>query len=93
MCDFFDSSHKKAVKRGKEAAWLTRRGFDGLYSPGECACLVDDLYPCGERGEGCRPGYKGDCTDDCEHEGAGEGNWHVSPDKPGEASGSQAGTD
>lgn len=25
-----------------------KNGFDGLYNPGECACLVDDLAPCDE---------------------------------------------
>ena len=64
-----------------EARQLRKAGYDGLYYPGECACLVDDLYPCGERQDGCRPGYNGDCTDECEHEGAGKGNWHISPVK------------
>lgn len=66
----------------REGAWLRNRGYDGLYAAGECACLSDDLYPCGERPDECRPGYKGDCSDACTHEGAGEGNWHISPDKP-----------
>ncbi len=66
----------------REGAWLRNRGYDGLYYPGECACLVDDLYPCGERNDGCKSGYKGDCDDDCEHEGSGAGEWHISADKP-----------
>lgn len=53
-----------------EARQLKRAGYDGLYFPGECACLVEDLYPCGERQEGCRPGFKKPC--DCyEHD------WHI----------------
>ena len=70
----------RVIRKGREAErdWLTRRGFDGLYFPGECACEADDLYPCGERHEDCEPGYKGNCTDACTHEGAGEGGWHIS---------------
>lgn len=64
-----------------EARQLRKAGYDGLYSPGECACLIEDLYPCGERHKDCRPGYKGNCTDECEHEGAGEGNWHISAER------------
>lgn len=77
------SEKQRLWKPGRnEAAKLRAHGFDGLYSPGECACLVDDLYPCGKRQDDCTPGYKGDCDDTCEHEAAGEGNWHVSPEKP-----------
>lgn len=64
-----------------EARQLRKAGYDGLYAPGQCACLVDDLYPCGERGPDCQPGYKGACTPDCTHEGAGDGAWHISPTK------------
>lgn len=77
---FQDKSHERAVRRGKEANWLTRRGFDGLYSPGECACKVDDLYPCGER-QDCTPGHLRPCPSDC-----GEHDWHIGqavpPDEP-----------
>ena len=41
--------------------WLKESGFDGLYYPGECACLVGDLAPCGLSEEDtcdCLPGYK-----------------------------------
>ncbi len=77
------SNQKSHWRPGRdEARQLRKAGYDGLYHPGECACEVDDLYPCGERHPDCRPGYKGPCTDDCEHEGAGEGNWHISPTKP-----------
>lgn len=47
-------------------AKLQVEGYDALYYPGECACSVDDLAPCGycdrEEGEdyinGCKGGYK-----------------------------------
>ena len=39
--------------------YLKEKGFDGLYNPGECACKIDDLFPC--YGDGsvleCMPGY------------------------------------
>jgi len=44
----------KVIRRGAEAEaeWLTKHGFDGLYTPNdECGCFVGDLYPCGERGD------------------------------------------
>lgn len=44
---------------------LEAGGFSGLYSPGNCACELADLAPCGEcrLGEGdfingCLPGYR-----------------------------------
>lgn len=33
--------------------WLTANGFDGLFRPGQCGCLLDDLMPCGEPGTEC----------------------------------------
>ncbi len=33
-------------------------GFDGLYDPGECACLLDDLMPCDDPQMSCTAGYK-----------------------------------
>lgn len=37
--------------------YLVVAGYDGLWNPdGECACLRDDLAPCGEMSEECRPG-------------------------------------
>jgi len=51
---------------------LQAEGFDGLYIPGECACAVSDLMPCGEPTPECRAGYKG-----------GEGDeFHIGPTKP-----------
>ena len=38
--------------------YLRENKFDGLYVPGECAC-VDDLFPCDGDGSilDCEPGY------------------------------------
>lgn len=74
---FVDMSHARAVVRGREAGWLKRHGFDGLYNAdGPCACEVDDLYPCGERGD-CRPGVKTTFTSG-ESCGCGAGcDWHI----------------
>ena len=35
--------------------------FDGLFYPSECACLVEDLMPCGEPHIECEAGYKSTC--------------------------------
>lgn len=57
-------------------ASLTKEGYDGLTSPEhDCACLLDDLMPCG--GEGameCIAGHKvAGCSAEC-----GEGcDFHV----------------
>jgi len=74
MSGFVNRGHKRAFQQEREAAWLTRRGFDGLYFPGECACKVDDLYPCGERQDGCTPGVVKPCPLDCQ-----EHDWHIGP--------------
>jgi len=44
---------------------LQEHQFDGLYVPGECGCLKEDLAPCGscdpdDAGwiNDCKPGYK-----------------------------------
>jgi len=42
----------------KSAKWLKAHGYDGLYAPGEpCGCWLGDLVPCGEKDNGCKPGY------------------------------------
>jgi len=56
-------------------SFLTDNDFDGLYNPGECACLKDDLFPCGEPSEWCEAGYKAPC--DC-----GDHDWHVQLERP-----------
>jgi len=48
---------------------LSARGFDGLYNPGVCACLIGDLMPCGEISPDCLPGVRkngtcDNCTED-----------------------------
>ncbi len=58
-------------------AQLIAGGYDGLYCPGECACLVDDLAPCDEINSACEAGYREDCDEDCTHEGAGDTGWHL----------------
>ncbi len=53
--------------------YLEENGFDGLYEPGECACEINDLFPCGEGSlVHCKPGYKGPC--DC-----GDHDFHIGP--------------
>lgn len=59
-------------------AHLESNGFDGLYSPSECACKVDDLAPCGGLKEDCEPGYLQAC--DC-----GDHDWHIGDEKPATA--------
>ena len=40
-------------------AYLAANGFDGLCAEGgECACLADDLAPCGEIQGDCFAGFK-----------------------------------
>jgi hypothetical protein len=58
--------------------YLKQAGFDGLYLPGECACKIDDLFPCGEITDDCLPGYLSPC--DC-----GEHDWHIDKHKIGES--------
>ncbi len=55
--------------------YLRAHGYDGLFARGECACLVDDLMPCGETLRDCSPGYHKPC--DC-----GDHVFHITADKP-----------
>lgn len=74
---FIDRSHFKAFKSGRESQWLAKRGFDGLYSSGECACENRNLYPCGER-QDCKPGMKLPCDPEtCAADG--HCDWHIGP--------------
>ena len=42
---------------------LKELGADGLCMPDiECGCGLGDLYPCGEMGDLCRPGYRQTCS-------------------------------
>ena len=54
-------------------------GWDGLYNPECCACLVDDLMPCGEPSLECSAGYRQDgCQEWC-----GEGcDFHIVSTRP-----------
>ena len=56
--------------------YLKEHGYDGLHSPYDCACEVDDLAPCCGDMEDCEPGYKVpcDCGDGC--------NFHMVAQKP-----------
>ena len=53
------------------AEWLEKNGYDGLYSPGECSCLISDLMPCDEACCECMAGFKVDCPgpDECPADG------------------------
>jgi len=49
-------------------AFLKTNGYDGLYEPGECACLIGDLMPCSsESALHCLPGYKSEAPEDSEY--------------------------
>jgi len=37
--------------------YLIEKGYDGLYSAGNCACKIDDLIPCQDSCENCCAGY------------------------------------
>jgi len=55
---------------------LVRHKFDGLYNEKEgCACLPDDLAPCGNDPWPCHPGYKTPCTCNDGHD------FHISPER------------
>ena len=73
-------SRRNPTIREMVAAHLAANGFDGLWQcGGECACEVDDLFPCGEPGEECLAGYLAPCT-------CGQGcGYHIGPVK-GESS-------
>jgi hypothetical protein len=76
----------KTVKQIVEA-WLKEHSYTGLYDDDcECGCELSDLMPCDLSGCNCKAGYKCKCDDNCEHEGAGESDWHISANKPKETS-------
>lgn len=60
--------------------YLKARGYDGLYRPDQCACVLDDLMPCGEPSPDCEVGYKVPCHGDCEF--GDHCDWHVGAEKP-----------
>jgi len=53
--------------------YLQAHGYEGLYQAGECACLLDGLFPCDCPGLDCKPGYLE--SDD------GRGNFRIGPDR------------
>lgn len=59
------------------ADWLQKKGFDGLYDPGCCACEIGDLMPCDNPNHGCVAGYKvmKKDSDEC------EADWHMTSNK------------
>lgn len=53
--------------------WLKDNGYDGL-AAADCGCGLDDLFPCGDCFEHCKPARKRMCCDcntrvtDCDFE-------------------------
>lgn len=37
--------------------YLEKNGYDGLYYPGECACTIKDIAPCGQIDGSCIAGH------------------------------------
>jgi len=45
--------------------FMEKRGYTGLYFPGECGCRTDDLMPCGiDDWSECCYGYVRPCTEE-----------------------------
>ena len=66
--------------------WLDDNEYDGLYCPdGECACLADNLMPCGETIGSCVAGYKVPCPGSPDCVLGGGCGWHIVNEKPKEA--------
>ena len=62
--------------------WLKENGCDGLYEPGECGCLIEDLAPCESEGAlHCLPGYKSDATEETCFRKSDGYDWIVGPEK------------
>ena len=58
--------------------YLVAHGYDGLCNGNaECACEVNDLFPCESPADLCMAGFKGPCPADC-----GEHDWHITPGEP-----------
>ena len=57
--------------------FLIDNKYDGLYDKDcECACDINDLFPCDDVCPDCIAGYKGPC--ECEEEHI----FHIGPKKP-----------
>lgn len=57
---------------------LEENGYDGLYSAGNCACKIDDLFPCGQTDKDCEAGYLQPCDGSCD---MGKCDWHIGNEK------------
>lgn len=55
------------------AEYLQAHGYNGLYSPDDCACVLEALAHCGEMRTDCMAGMRIPC--DC----GGGCAWHVGP--------------
>ena len=47
--------------RGIVKKYLDDNKFDGLWSPEDCACEKDNLFPCDGPNGDCLPGHKTEC--------------------------------
>jgi hypothetical protein len=50
--------------------YLKKNKYDGLYSAtGLCGCEMDDLFPCDNNFDDCKPGFKKFCVadEDCKY--------------------------
>ena len=48
--------------------YMKDHGYTGLFYPGECACAINDLAPCGEDHTACRLGYVVEASEHSEYE-------------------------
>lgn len=60
-------------------AALEAGGYDGLFQPGACACLISDLSPGNCLRENCSAGHKVH-SKDCKY--CKSGDWHIQARKP-----------
>lgn len=61
--------------------WLKENKCDGLWNPDDdCACKLDDLMPCFEPWDSCKPGYLREPTPEEAEEGF---TFFIGPEKEG----------
>lgn len=64
---------------------LYKDNYDGLFNEdGECACLRDDLAPCGQIYENCMAGHKAPCPGETCEFGTGGCGFHIIAGKSGD---------